>query len=1253
MKPTSSLSLLGSLSLLLVWLHSSSASSEYCVTTDASTATHGCKTLDEYVEDQDSYNWSDAAFVFQEGHHNHSNELVVTNQTKLVLVGVAENKVIITCFNDTGFVFLNVSELTIANLTLAFCGQLFQWMNITSISALAFFYGHTLTIESVIVDSAPHGAVNTESVFGDIIVSDCRFVNGYVESYQHRSGCRFAFTDCSPSAAGSSNPKLRISQTYFINNTIASRSNSKCTHKEGIWSGGASVLIKCPHVSATLDGVHFEKNLGCFGGALTLILGSNLTYKNEVQIKNSNFVSNSGWYGGGIIIDVYYSNCSELVVHKKRDLSQILEISSSNFRDNSAHWSGGALYIRHKESTEMCTAGTIAITNCSFIENWLKSFGGVAIFNINYIADSVIPHTVPQYFIIMDKCHLERNYVKENTWNNSGSGVIVTKSNPHFEISDTSIVQNRCSGLVATTSNIIFRREVNITENRGSSGGGLLLCSGAILYFSHMAVLTIASNSAYHIGGGIMVEYDCRQAKPICFFQHMPRYKKGKSKAVVYLHDNTAHYSGDNLYGGSIESCTILKAPRYTSVSNSGKIFLQLFPHHSPNNDSTITSAPTRACFCENNRPNCNKNITYKTISPGGKFSIPLVLVGQWNSPTPGTMETKIKDRAITFSNDKSYRVFDLNKQCEEINLTLKAYPNQRKHSDPHKIELYVTTSNDISFTEHLSSYKSIYIYVMLEKCPFGFNIKRKDEKCNCQYLGDHPVTCNSSSNTSWNFATSRYTWLGSYNRDNVSYLTVADNCPPSFCLKPNSSLKTNTTSLIDPDSQCNPHRTGVLCGDCANGYSLILGGDDCVADCTNSTLSLIIAFLVLGVLLVFFLTIFDLTVAEGTIGGILFYANIFQINSDLYLQIPSGKHKNLAAVCKAFISWLNLDFGIPTCFYNGMNSYEKVWLQYLFPLYIWFLAGAIIYVSKKNAKIAALFRTNCVKVLSTLILLSYAKLTRLTMQIFRYHKIHLYLITDSTDLDNLSNTMKLYKWALDGKMEYFTKGHLPLFIVGVITVGVLAPYTLCLLFIRRLYRKSSHPALWWINKWRPFFDTYVGPYTSAGYCWTGLQLLARTLILIANEAQSTVLSSTLLTLIVLAVLVLVAWWAKSRIYKRRGHNLLEGVSLLNLILLQLAIVNTNSLKKPENIMWYSFISVTLTMLLFVGVICYHGYRQLFSLAYFKARSSGIRNWISNTSIQLPSSASDLDKDANQTQGSRLPSLVGSCDREPLLAEDD
>ena len=53
-----------------------------------------------------------------------------------------------------------------------------------------------------------------------------------------------------------------------------------------------------------------------------------------------------------------------------------------------------------------------------------------------------------------------------------------------------------------------------------------------------------------------------------------------------------------------------------------------------------------------------------------------------------------------------------------------------------------------------------------------------------------------------------------------------------------------------------------------------------------------------------------NMTVAVGTLNGILFYANIVAAKSDTYF-IPFSAPN----IVSMFISWLNLDIGIDVCF--------------------------------------------------------------------------------------------------------------------------------------------------------------------------------------------------------------------------------------------------------------------------------------------------------------------------------------------------
>jgi len=106
-------------------------------------------------------------------------------------------------------------------------------------------------------------------------------------------------------------------------------------------------------------------------------------------------------------------------------------------------------------------------------------------------------------------------------------------------------------------------------------------------------------------------------------------------------------------------------------------------------------------------------------------------------------------------------------------------------------------------------------------------------------------------------------------------------------------------------------------------GYSVALGTSRCLK-CSNITLLLLIPLAAAGLALVFILMVLNLTVSTGTINGLIFYANIVRANHAVYFP-PGDK-----SIFTVFIAWLNLDLGIETCFWDGLDGYEKMWLQLL-----------------------------------------------------------------------------------------------------------------------------------------------------------------------------------------------------------------------------------------------------------------------------------------------------------------------------------
>ena len=196
--------------------------------------------------------------------------------------------------------------------------------------------------------------------------------------------------------------------------------------------------------------------------------------------------------------------------------------------------------------------------------------------------------------------------------------------------------------------------------------------------------------------------------------------------------------------------------------------------------------------------------------------------------------------------------------------------------------------------------------------CPPGFCISESTKSCVCEpRLALYTNQCNITNGLGQiTRNSSQHFWVG---YDNQSHGLISHpRCPFEYCITDTVVFPLNNTN-----NQCAYNRSDLLCGACKNGYSLVLGTSQC-KPCTNNYLLLLIPFAVMGVALVFLLLAFKMTVATGTLSGLLFYVNIVEVNYTIFMP---EKYTDYLSV---FIAWLNLDLGIKTCFYNGLDAYSK-----------------------------------------------------------------------------------------------------------------------------------------------------------------------------------------------------------------------------------------------------------------------------------------------------------------------------------------
>ena len=351
--------------------------------------------------------------------------------------------------------------------------------------------------------------------------------------------------------------------------------------------------------------------------------------------------------------------------------------------------------------------------------------------------------------------------------------------------------------------------------------------------------------------------------------------------------------------------------------------------------------------------------------------------------------------------------------------------------------------------------------HVLLSPCPVGFTLQIG--KCDCDpFLPPDIDTCYIDLSAITRPAN---TWITAHTLTNNTTNYLISDCPMDYCLPYSTNV-----NLLYPDLQCQFNRTGILCSQCQNSLSMVFASSRCMK-CTNVHILITIIVIVAGIVLVVLLYVLNLTVTKGTINGIIFYANIVSINDSVFLV-----NDNVFKPLRVFISFTNLDLGIETCFYDGMDSYAKMWLQLFFPFYLIIITVSIIIASRYSSRILRLTYSRSLPVLATLFLLSYTGVLRVVLTVlFSYSTIPEYPSGD-----------KEIVWSIDSSVPLFGLRFNILFITCLVLFLILIPFSIILLFRRQLAQFRT------MNYFKLLLDAFQGSYKDKYYYWIGVQIILR-----------------------------------------------------------------------------------------------------------------------------------------------------------------
>ena len=1038
----------------------------------------------------------------------------------------------------------------------------------------------------------------------------------------------FIGTPCLTRYVSLDNSLQLSSHMLFFNNSAGQRGGALCitdTNSYFSFYGsisfvnnsanlGGALYIQNSRISLNGDGyfsknftspgvyIMFTNNFGRYAGGAVCLEFSTLQMSGSVSLTKNNAATN----GGAIALFESTIQMFEniLLVSNNAIIGGAIVLTRSTMQmcgnislvENSATAKGGALYL-NEATVQIC--GSVAFVNNN------ANIGGAIHTEASIISIGVNCSNIHVWSTII--------VFRQNTATYSGGSIS------------------------SIDSRLYFMGSALFDGNNAGYGGAIILDGTSNLIQQPNLTLSFMNNTANEKGGVFYYDHSvssCDRFKQ--YYKHIPECFVSFEGITPELKNNFASKTGSFLYSGNLGSCyhssgkiSILQGcnnnlkHRHNFCSNLHLLFKN--SNNTKETNQLFSADAEDVKFCSFQRHSNTQMIV--SVFPGEKFSVSLTSMGTFNLP----VSTKILHKILLPTDEnielrRMQRLTKVNNSCTNISYYLLVSENAYQTTAHFK--LYHQNSCD-------SLVDGVNLFIDIKPCPLGFQLSRQRYKCTCDiWLQDFGVTDCNIDNLSVEREKNTF-WLSK--QDNNSGLIFHNNrCPFDFC----KDEKLNVT-LDNAGAQCDFNRNGTLCGQCREQYSLALGTLHCLYCANSSYIALIIPFALAGIALVMVILLLHLTVDVGTLNGLIFYTNIVHSNREVYFQ-HTREITNFYAI---FISWLNLDFGIETCFYDGMGIYAYSWLQFLFPFYLWFLIGAIIFICRYSQRISKSLGRNPVAALGTLLFLSYGKV--LNAIIAPLSKTELVLKS------NHGSNSTCSVWLYDGSVEYFAEPeHIALGLFAIlILLFAFVPYTFILLFGHWLIGYSDKYFLSWLNKIKPFLDVYYAPFKQEARYWIGLTLLARSALLLTIAINA--VGSDSVNLLVITSVMGGLLSIKGRVYEHRYKDVLESSFILNLLVFSVATFYLKD-KNFESQPAILSASVGISFVIFIGILFFHIHLLFKSKNIWKyviKNSLFHKNWLLCKTFKIVTK-----EDENVALKSNDPKVVTSTLvelREPLIDNDE
>ena len=820
----------------------------------------------------------------------------------LVVQGSGAEETIVDCLDASGLAFVNMTNLTISDLTLFNCSQSRPSTSIGNVSkphtvpfevGLYIWRCRDVVIKNVHINETIGVGLVLYETGGRVSINSSVFHhNGIPENMPDTlyggGGVNIEFPYCPPGhydddECGNelSGAEYSISNCYFTNNTarLGMRYSEqfitpeRSIHQSFGRGGGMAIYFSgnSSDNNVSLSDCHFVGNRAVFGGGL---LGefNDRAQHNNLSLFHCNFTENAclhssqvnGGGGGGARLGFLLYEANSVAYNE-------INIDNTLFEQNIAYFGGGVSFITGYEQGVSTPTNRLVIVHSEFYSNIARLGSAVNLMPWNLHSTGLLAKVEIQDGIFIFNSVLYSN----DTWYLMGFGTVYSYKVP-FDINECAIfIANNGSGIVVVGTGVNVRSGaiVIFVHNVATNGGAIAAyASGWITLWNDTHVFFTA-NKAQSRGGAIFSEStgghqivesrDCM----IRYFEWWRRYEEWNSH--LQFKRNSAHEAGDDIFTSSLIPCIQSGSNGSADISIDArkKVFRATPPFYYSSN-LTGNSIVTGAAEIEF-KVNMTRDDLHISVYPGQLFN----LTTKIRPLDELEVLSKVPFFAITNVSNFTFPVVkvDPNSEYTTGHLQFLASNNiELGHGNVSiEVQLQAVSEPPLLFSFNVS----------LSECPPGSNISFPNNatagQCECAQNSESDgylegIICHKHGSDLSIFRQASV-WYGEMNKSHSRNILITAPCS-IYCPHSNSSFNLIPLDQTDPTSGiCASQSRGILCGTCI--YGIIITSNRficCTEKQANSAEGDWVAWIVIQLVLITVIVAVILLSGCDVIGGTL-----------------------------------------------------------------------------------------------------------------------------------------------------------------------------------------------------------------------------------------------------------------------------------------------------------------------------------------------------------------------------------------------